>query len=368
MSDDLDTPTTNCFGPYTEHPVAALFPLMRDVDDLGYSQLVDDIRNDGLLQPIVLDDKVLLDGRNRYLACIEAKVTPRFVQFTTLDLMIPAHQYAFEVNHTRRHLTLDQRTVATAAFMRFDEAEVKRLQAEAGKLGGRPTKENPMTKTSEGYSRPKPAKTTRAKVAETARVSEHKAQQAINLVQHGTPEQFNAVRSGKTKLKDAVAKPKQPDPVAFVPDNSENEFANAPDRGVERAKTQGKPLPVESLDLAAVLNELQTRTQSNTPAPRRIADLVVHLVQVIDQEVNRLADAMIPERVAHFAQTVAKCELERRDYILMRKGMTALLVEADFRLLLNALHPDRAPNTEKLAECFRIISKLQPYVYAAKRP
>ena len=32
--------STTMYGEYTEHPVAALFPLLRDVDSDGYSALV----------------------------------------------------------------------------------------------------------------------------------------------------------------------------------------------------------------------------------------------------------------------------------------------------------------------------------------
>ena len=53
--------------PDTVHPLAAVFPMMTD-DEL--QDLADDIREHGLLHPIVLDaDGVLIDGRNRLRAC-----------------------------------------------------------------------------------------------------------------------------------------------------------------------------------------------------------------------------------------------------------------------------------------------------------
>ena len=58
-----------------DHPAAALFPLM-DVDGPEFGQLVTDIREHGLQQPIVLHDGKILDGRNRHRACQHGGVEP----------------------------------------------------------------------------------------------------------------------------------------------------------------------------------------------------------------------------------------------------------------------------------------------------
>jgi ParB-like chromosome segregation protein Spo0J len=59
------------------HPAAALFPLM-DVDGPEFGELVRDVQEHGLVQPIVLHEGKILDGRNRYRACQHAGVEPRF--------------------------------------------------------------------------------------------------------------------------------------------------------------------------------------------------------------------------------------------------------------------------------------------------
>jgi ParB-like chromosome segregation protein Spo0J len=62
------------------HPVAALFPMLAD-DEL--EELVADIKERGLLQPIVLDaEGRVLDGRNRLKACELAGVKPTFRNLT----------------------------------------------------------------------------------------------------------------------------------------------------------------------------------------------------------------------------------------------------------------------------------------------
>jgi hypothetical protein len=100
------------------HPVADLFPMLAD-DELA--ELAEDIKQRGLLQPIVLDaEGRVLDGRNRLAACELAGVEPRFVAYDGDD----PDGYAAAVNLTRRHLNKGQRAMlAVRAGLLFKNSQ-----------------------------------------------------------------------------------------------------------------------------------------------------------------------------------------------------------------------------------------------------
>jgi len=82
------------------HPAAKLFPLM-DGQDLA--DFVEDVKKNGLLNPIVLHEGMILDGRNRQLACTMEGVAPRYVEWNH-DGISPT-EWVLSINLQRRQLT-----------------------------------------------------------------------------------------------------------------------------------------------------------------------------------------------------------------------------------------------------------------------
>ena len=82
------------------HHVAALFPMM---DTSAIEALASDIKAHGLHEPITVRDGVILDGRNRLMACQIAGVEPRFEAWD--DARGDVAEWIVSKNIHRRHLT-----------------------------------------------------------------------------------------------------------------------------------------------------------------------------------------------------------------------------------------------------------------------
>jgi ParB-like chromosome segregation protein Spo0J len=100
------------------HPYADIFPMMTPQEQMG---LADDIRAHGLRNKIVVHEGAILDGRNRYQACLMAGVDPAFVEFD--DSGADALNFVMSLNMHRRHLTDGERATAAAklANIRFGD-------------------------------------------------------------------------------------------------------------------------------------------------------------------------------------------------------------------------------------------------------
>jgi|HubBroStandDraft_6_1064221.scaffolds.fasta_scaffold299193_3 hypothetical protein len=83
---------------YEFHPIADIFPLMSDSE---IDELAADIEVNGIKIPILLYEKKILDGRNRYLACRKKNIRPSYHNYTGND----AIGWCLSLNLHRRHLT-----------------------------------------------------------------------------------------------------------------------------------------------------------------------------------------------------------------------------------------------------------------------
>lgn len=83
------------------HEYANIFPLMEQ-DRLD--ELTKDIKENGLRDSIKLFKGQILDGRNRFRACLQADVEPRFEE---VNIERPL-QYVISLNMHRRHLSQSQ--------------------------------------------------------------------------------------------------------------------------------------------------------------------------------------------------------------------------------------------------------------------
>jgi len=137
-------------APKEFHEYADYFPMM---DDDEFAELVDDVRENGLLEPIVLFEGKILDGRNRYRACIESDVEPCY---TTYSGDSPV-SYIVSKNIHRRHLNKTQQATILIDLKPAIQEEIRQQDEAAGikrtEKGG--TAEAPREKSGRFTPRPR---------------------------------------------------------------------------------------------------------------------------------------------------------------------------------------------------------------------
>ena len=119
-------------NPLEPHPFAALFPELPPEELI---QLARDIKERGLLEPIILHKGLILDGRNRYRACQIAGVKPRIEEFDAKAAKRSPEEFVLSRNLRRRHLSVGQKA---AIALDWSEQIGLNPEPEKTKASGRP--------------------------------------------------------------------------------------------------------------------------------------------------------------------------------------------------------------------------------------
>jgi N6-adenosine-specific RNA methylase IME4/ParB-like chromosome segregation protein Spo0J len=179
------------------HPLADIFPLLEGAE---FDELIADVKANRLLEPIVVYDDQILDGRTRYRACLAAGVEPTLRPFDGDDPVA----YVISMNVTRRHLDESQRAMVAARVATL-------------KQGAR-TDLSPIGEMSQ------------AKAAELLNVGKRSVERAVEVRDHGTPELQQAVERGAVSVSAAAD-------VATLPADEQREVVARGEREIlEKAK------------------------------------------------------------------------------------------------------------------------------------
>lgn len=100
------------------HPLCALFPRMSGAE---YEALKEDIRVNGLRHPIITHNGMILDGGNRYQACMDLGIKPMMTEYTGGNLVT----YVLSANFFRRHLSPGQQAAIVASAQDWAKANTK---------------------------------------------------------------------------------------------------------------------------------------------------------------------------------------------------------------------------------------------------
>ena len=150
------------------HPIADIFPLLSETE---LKVLADDIKENGLQVPITLFDGHILDGRNRYQACLMANVKPTFVEYTGDNPV----QYVVSTNLHRRHLNESQRAMVAARIANTTWGGDRKSKCHLAPCSERTNQE----------------------AAELLNVSERSVKRAAKVKNNAIPEVIQAVESGQ---------------------------------------------------------------------------------------------------------------------------------------------------------------------------
>jgi hypothetical protein len=153
------------------HPLADIFPL---VEGAEFDELVADIREHGLHEPIVVFEDRVLDGRNRLRACEAAGVEPIFTVYQGDDPVA----YVISLNLRRRHLNESQRALVAAKL-----AILGHGVRQSGKFAAVPTQ---------------------GEAAALLNISERSVRSAREVQEHGAPELVHAVERGAVSVSAAA--------------------------------------------------------------------------------------------------------------------------------------------------------------------
>ena len=116
--------------PVKFHPIAGIFDLLEGAE---FDELVKDISEHGLQLPIIMHEGKILDGRNRYRACLKSGVAPIFNTFSGDDPVA----YVISTNVRRRHMTSERKQDALPKLFRL-KPKLSARQA-AKMVGASPT-------------------------------------------------------------------------------------------------------------------------------------------------------------------------------------------------------------------------------------
>jgi len=157
------------------HPICEFFPQGTDSEIVA---IAESIRRIGLQEPIVRYQGLILDGRNRHIACNKVGVEPKFVEYEGNDVSnYGLLQFVLSKNASRRHLSTSQRAMKADML-----SKKQRGKSENPPIGG----------------------FTQVEAAKIMAVSEREIQRAAQLRREAPPELIAEVERGEKTIAAAL--------------------------------------------------------------------------------------------------------------------------------------------------------------------
>ena len=240
------------------HEVADIFPMMSSEE---YESLKTDIKQNGLLQPIWTHEDQIIDGRNRYNACMDLGIIP---QYQTWDGSGSLVAFVVSLNLQRRHLNSSQKAFVALEVERLLAEEARKKKIEDGRVFGRQKQAEEISDNL--FNEPVEIKKVFQKIEKPNPKEEpiHAASQAAKLtgtnrqyvsdaksIQKSSPEVAKAVVSGALNIPDAKK-------IATLPQEQRKvvlervEAGEKPTKAIQDVKREEIKQHLESVEVQAV--------------------------------------------------------------------------------------------------------------------
>lgn len=177
------------------HKIANIFPMM---DGDNYLNLKNDIKTNGLREPILIYEGKIIDGRNRYKACMELGIEPELKYYEKNGSLT---NFVVSMNLHRRHLTSSQRAAIAVRIEEQLAIEAKERQRVSG--GDRRSEDYQEKSVEEKFPEPKKSGQARDEAASLMGTNPRYVSDA-KKIKNEDPELFEQVESGNKKIPQAM--------------------------------------------------------------------------------------------------------------------------------------------------------------------
>jgi ParB-like chromosome segregation protein Spo0J len=182
---------------YAYHEAANIFPMMTEEELRG---LKADIAANGLAHPVELFEGKIIDGRNRYLACLELAVKCEFVEKNIDDPV----SYVLTNNLARRHLTASQKAIVAGKADELREVFEKRAKERQKASGGDRKSDHVHAEIGGGNFPTTDSHKSRDDIGKALGISGSMADRGKKVVKQGTEKLVKAVEQGKMSVTTAA--------------------------------------------------------------------------------------------------------------------------------------------------------------------
>jgi hypothetical protein len=256
------------------HPLANIFPMMtaEETNALG-----EDMLKHAQREPIWLYEGKILDGRNRYNACILKEIEPRFTEFRGPDPLA----FVVSANLHRRQLNAGQRALVVETLANLPHGGDRRSD-QAATI----------------------AACDKATVAKLGKVSPRTISTAKALKRDAIPAVVDAVQRGEVPIAQAAAFANQTPPLdqarLVAEHGTPANAVKATVKGKADRAIGPKPKPVPDVSPAADRAEQAAGAKQAASAPARFIDAIENLEHIdVSAAILRMSD---DDRIALMTQ------------------------------------------------------------------